>query len=171
MPAAWYTRCDLDSRTHCYVLGRYQYSNVTVPFDEANILARGTGVESDASGALTWGRSLLLEKKDKVRLREYRERCDDQALVMPRNDARPPLVDVLHRLLWLAEHTSLEVFQLLVQAQPDAAQLRLVVQALADRALAAESTTGPCATLAPLNRLPSPTCWRRGSGWWRGICL
>jgi len=133
----------VDPRTRYYVLGRYQYGTAQVAFDEANVLARGVGVELDAPGGLTWGRSPLVEKKkDKVRLRDYRERGGDEALGLPCNGARASLVDVLHRLLWLAEHAPLEVPQFLIQAQPDAAQLRLVAQALAGRALADEPTPG-----------------------------
>ena len=133
----------VDARTRYYVLGRYQYGTAQVPFDEANVLARGVGVELDAPGGLTWGHNPLVEKrKDKVRLRDYRERGDDKDLGLPRNGARAPLVDVLQRLLWLAEHAPLEVPQFLVQAQPDAVRLRLVAQALAGRALAAEPSPG-----------------------------
>jgi len=133
----------VDPRTRYYVLGRYQYGIAQVPFDEANVLARGVGVELDAPHGLTWGSNPLVEKKkDKVRLRDYRSRGEDEDLGLPCNGARAPLVDVLHRLLWLAEHAPLEVPQFLVQARPDAAQLRLVAQALAGRALAAEPTPG-----------------------------
>jgi len=133
----------VDPRTRYYVLGRYQYGTAQVPFDEANVLARGVGVELDAPGGLTGGANPLVEKKkDKVRLRDYRERGTDEDLGLPRNGARAPLVDVLHRLLWLAEHAPLEVPQFLIMARPDAGQLRLVAQALAGRALAAEPAPG-----------------------------
>jgi len=133
----------VDSPTRYYILGRFEYGTMRIPFDEANVLARGVGVELDAPGGLTWGTNPLGEKKkDKVRLRDYRERGDDEDLGLPRNGARAPLVDVLHRLLWLAEHAPMEVPQFLIMARPDAAQLRLVAQALAGRALAAEPTPG-----------------------------
>jgi putative DNA methylase len=133
----------VDFRTRYYILGRYQYGPAQVPFDEANVLARGVGVELDAPGGLTSGRNPLVEKKkDKVRLRDYRERGEDEDMGLPHNGAKAPLIDVLHRLLWLAEHAPLEVPQFLTLAQPDAAQLRLVAQALAGRALAAEPTPG-----------------------------
>ncbi len=133
----------VDFRTRYYILGRYQYGPAQVPFDEANVLARGVGVELDAPGGLTSGRNPLVEKKkDKVRLRDYRERGEDEDLGLPHNGAKAPLIDVLHRLLWLAAHAPLEMPQFLTLAQPHAAQLRLVAQALAGRALVAEPTPG-----------------------------
>jgi putative DNA methylase len=133
----------VDFRTRYYTMGRYQYGPTQVPFDEANVLARGVGVELDAPGGLTSGRNPLVEKKkDKVCLRDYRERGEDEDMGLPHNGAKVPLIDVLHRLLWLAEHAPLEVPQFLTLAQPDVAQLRLVAQALAGRALAAEPTPG-----------------------------
>ncbi len=133
----------VDKPTRYYVLGRYQYGEAPVPFDEANVLARGVGVELDAPGGLTWGRQALVEKKkDKVRLRDYQERGEGENLGLFREGASAPLVDVLHRLLWLLDRAPHEVPQFLVQAQPDAERLRLVAQALAGRALAAEPTPG-----------------------------
>ncbi|MDZ7413264.1 MAG: DUF1156 domain-containing protein [candidate division KSB1 bacterium] len=140
----------VDKPTQYYVLGRYQYGSAVVPFDEANVLARGVGVELDAPGGLTWGRHALVEKqKDKVRLRDYEERGDDDKLGLPTDEAplfgvagHVPLVDVLHRLLWLLDHDPGAVPEFLIRAQPDAGQLRLVAQALAGRALAAEPSPG-----------------------------
>jgi len=140
----------VDKPTQYYVLGRYQYGNAVVPFDEANVLARGIGVELDAPGGLTWGRHALVEKKkDKVRLRDYPERGDDDKLGLPTDEAplfgvagQVSLVDVLHRLLWLLDHDPGAVPEFLIRAQPDAGQLRLVAQALAGRALAAEPSPG-----------------------------
>ncbi|MBN1287266.1 MAG: hypothetical protein JXB47_17840 [Anaerolineae bacterium] len=133
----------VDPVTRYYVLGRYQYGTAEVPFDEANVLARGVGVELDAPGGLTWGRNALVAKKgSNVRLLDYAERGDDDTLGL-RVEARPaPLIDILHRLLWLLENAPNDAATFLVQALPDAGQLRLVAQALAGRALAAEPTPG-----------------------------
>ena len=137
----------MDKPTQYYVLGRYQYGPATVQFDEANVLARGVGVELDAPSGLTVGRLALVEKqRDKVRLRDYGERGGEDGLGVPtEDDHRVPLVDVLHRLLWLLDHDSGAIGQFLLMAQPDANQLRMVAQALAGRGLAAEPT--PSATL------------------------
>ena len=59
----------------------------------------------------------------------------------------PTLIDVLHRLLWLADHKPSDIPIFLNLAQPDATQLRLVAQSLAGRALTPEPgqeiTTAP----------------------------
>ncbi|MCZ7543291.1 MAG: hypothetical protein M5R40_07005 [Anaerolineae bacterium] len=134
----------VDAPTRYYVLARYQYGGAQVPFDEANVLARGVGVELDATGGLTWGRNALVEKdRDKVSLCDYHDRGDDETLgLQGEGGVRAPLIDVLHRLLWLVENAPSEVPTFLVQARPDAAQLRLVAQALAGRALTGSPAPG-----------------------------
>lgn len=51
----------------------------------------------------------------------------------------PSLIDILHRMLWLAEHKPSDISNFLSVSQPDATQLRLVAQALAGRALTPNS--------------------------------
>jgi len=134
----------VDKPTQYYVMGRYQYGEAVVDFDEANVLARGVGVELDAPNGLTHGRLALVEKrKNKVRLRNYRDRGGEEALG-PRGENRQaaPLIDVLHRLLWLLEHEAIGMKDFMLQAQPNAEQLRIVAQSLAGRTLAAEPTPG-----------------------------
>jgi len=143
-------RCDrqgiggVDKATQYYVLGRYQYDEAIVDFDHANVLARGVGVELDAPNGLTHGRLALVDKqKNKVRLRNYRDRGGEEVLGLPSDDGNAaPIIDALHRLLWLLDNQAREIGEFLLRTQPNAAQLRLVAQSLAGRPLAAEPTPG-----------------------------
>lgn len=143
----------VDKPTQYYILGRYEYGEAIVEFDEANTLARGVGVELDSVGGLTDGKLGLVKKtKNQVQLRDYTERGADEDLGIQKTEKQqkfnvkseaigtvPTLIDVLHRLLWLAENKPQEIGTFLSLAQPDATQLRLVAQALGGRALTPET--------------------------------
>jgi len=134
-----------DKATQFYIMGRGYYGEAWVDFDEVNTLARATGIELDTGAvSLVRGRSGLVEKKgSKVRLRDYRERGDDERLGLPSAERpKAPLIDVLHRLLWLAENDNSGISDLLAESMPDKYLLRLSAQTLAGRALAAEPTPG-----------------------------
>lgn len=127
----------VDKATQFYIMGRYEYGEAEVEFDEANTLAKGVGVELDGAGGLTDGKLALVQKtKNKVQLRDYQDRGVDEDLGQASHAGKlPSLIDILHRLLWLADHKPSDISSFLSVAQPDAAQLRLVAQALAGRAL------------------------------------
>lgn len=139
----------VDKPTQYYILGRYEYGEAMVEFDEANTLARGVGVELDGVGGLTDGKLALVNKeKNKVRLKNYQERGKFEELGVlttekpQRFNEKSPLlgkstnlIDILQRLLWLTENKPSEINNFLSQAQPDASKLRLVAQSLAGRAL------------------------------------
>jgi putative DNA methylase len=139
----------VDKPTQYYILGRYEYGDAIIDFDEANTLARGVGVELDGVGGLTDGKLSLIKKtKNQVQLRDYSDRGALEDLGIQKTEkqqtfnvkpqaigAAPTLIDILHRLLWLAENKPQEIPNFLVLAMPDANQLRLVAQALAGRTL------------------------------------
>lgn len=143
----------VDKPTQYYILGRYEYGDAIVEFDEANTLARGVGVELDGSGRLTDGKLALVKKtKNQVQLRDYSERGSYEDLGISKTEkqqnpnvkpqatgAAPTLIDILHRLLWLAEKKPQDIPNFLALAMPDANQLRLVAQALAGRTLIANT--------------------------------
>ncbi|BBD57154.1 DUF1156 domain-containing protein [Planktothrix agardhii 1029] len=145
----------VDKPTQYYILARYEYGEAVVEFDEANSLARGVGVELDSLGGLTEGKLSLVKKtKNQVQLRDYSERGEFEGLgiqktekqqkfnELPQSIGLPPtLIDILHRLLWLAEHQPQNVNNFLAQSMPDATQLKLVAQALGGRALTPEAGT------------------------------
>lgn len=145
----------VDKPTQYYILGRYEYGEAIVEFDEANTLARGVGVELDGAGGLTDGKLALVKKtKNQVHLRDYSDRGSHEDLGIQKTahthfnvkpqplSAAPTLIDILHRLLWLAENKPQEIPNFLILAQPDANQLRLVAQALAGRALTSDASLG-----------------------------
>lgn len=133
----------VDKPTQYYILGRYEYGEAVVEFDEANTLARGVGVELDGVGGLTDGKLALVKKtKNQVQLRDYSERGSHEELgiIKPEKpDSVPTLIDILHRLLYLAEKKPQDISNFIALAQPDANQLRLVAQALAGRTLIANT--------------------------------
>lgn len=126
----------VDPLTQLYVMGRFEFGAAQVEFDRANTLARGVGVElAGPRGALAGKGALFAKEKGKVRLRDYRERGGVEALGQGENGVAPPLVDVLHRLLWLAENEPLRVRDYLLVCGADPGRLRLVAQALSGEAL------------------------------------
>lgn len=144
----------VDKPTQYYILGRYEYGETIVDFDEANTLARGVGVELDGAGGLTDGKLALVKKtKNKIQLRDYSERGENEELGIrslelgerkkfntpTTKTQNPTLIDILHRLLWLLEHKPQDISSFLNLATPDSSQLRLIAQALAGRALTPDS--------------------------------
>ena len=75
---------------------------------EAIVFAYPQGVELDGPLGLSQGRNPLLEKKkNKYRLRDYSERGSDEKLGLQGT----PIIDVLHRILWLLEKGALPIFR------------------------------------------------------------
>src|SRR5207249_11760470 len=97
-----------------------------VPFDEANNLARVTGVDLDSPQGLTGGRNpVVLKHGSTVALRDFEDRGGDPQLGVPvEGNGRPALLDVAHGLLWRAEHRPTELRAYLLDAQPDSALLQ-----------------------------------------------
>jgi putative DNA methylase len=147
----------VDPTTRFYTLWRYTYRAAELDAGEAIIFANGTHVELDGQSGLSSGADALVEKKKgKYRLREFTERGDDELIGQLTNEGRSaPLVDVLHRVLWLMERRPRELAKFLQDTDPNREQLRLVAQALAGPALkggemADVSPTGEMAALAKL---------------------
>jgi putative DNA methylase len=127
----------MDAATRFYVLWRYTYGAADLDAGEAIIFANGTHVELEGHSGLASGSNSVLEKKkSKYRLRDYTDRGDDDGLGSPDDTGvARPVVDILHRLLWLLEHRPPKIPEFLADAQPSLEQLRLVCQALAGPAL------------------------------------
>ena len=132
----------VDAVSQYYVLARYQYGTAEVDFDQANVLARGIGVEMAGAASLTSGANPLLAKaKKKVQLRDYRQR--GAAHELGTNGEQPaPLIDVLHRLLWLNDHQPSAIPIFLAAARPDLARLWLVAEALGGPRLISQPAPG-----------------------------
>jgi len=123
----------LDPATRFYVLWRYTYKYSTLDGGEAIIFANGTHVELDGPNGLTTGSRALLEKlKGKYKLKDFSDRGDDKKLGMMKENGQPaPMIDALHRSLWLMENRPGELPSFLKEAQPNKEQMRLVAQVLA----------------------------------------
>ena len=71
----------VDKTTQYYIMGRYEYGELAVEFDEANTLAKGVGVELDGVGGLTDGKLALVKKvKSTIQLNDYSDRGADEGL-------------------------------------------------------------------------------------------
>lgn len=157
-----YGLAGVDSATRFYTLWRYTYKSAELEAGEAIIFANGTHVELDGPHGLSQGsRPLVEKKKGKYHLLDCSERGDDAKLGVPSDDGHSaPLIDALHRLLWLMEHHPSTIPEFLREAQPNIEQLRLVAQALAGPGLKG-GELGDVATGSELAALTKLTAnWR-----------
>lgn len=138
------TLAGVDEATRFYILWRYAYRAATLDAGEAIIFANGTHVELDGQKGLSAGARALVEKaKSKYRLRDFTERGDDEKLGLRTEDGKTaPLIDALHRTLWLMENRPRELTRFLEEARPDRERMRLVAQALAGTALKGSGDDG-----------------------------
>ncbi|MHC1763620.1 MAG: DUF1156 domain-containing protein [Verrucomicrobiia bacterium] len=147
----------LDSPSRFYILWRYTYGAAELEAGEAIIFSNGTHVELDGPHGLTTGTQSLVEKtKGTYRLRDFSERGGDEDLGMPADDGQTaPLVDALHRTLWLLEKRPSQLAEYLRESQVNREQLRLVAQALAGPALKGGELgdVSPTAELSALGKL------------------
>jgi putative DNA methylase len=127
----------VDGPSRFYVLWRYAYKAAEMEAGEAIVFTYGQNVELDGQNGLSSGsRALVEKKKGKYRLLDFSERGDDEKLGMPKDDDKPaPLIDILHRILWLVENEPRKLNDFLNEARPDRERLRLVAQTLAGTAL------------------------------------
>ncbi|MBA5871825.1 MAG: DUF1156 domain-containing protein [Nitrospira sp. CR2.1] len=127
----------VDPASRFYVLWRYVYKAAAIDAGEAIVFANGTHVELDGQKGLAGGRNALVAKeKSTYRLREFADRGDDEKLGLPtENGEAVPLVDVLHRVLWLMEHRPRKMSDFFREARVNRDQLRVLAQALSGPAL------------------------------------
>ena len=79
----------VDKPTQYYIMGRYEYGELAVEFDEANTLAKGVGVELDGVGGLTDGKLALVKKvKSTIQLNDYSDRGAFEDLGIQRTEGR-----------------------------------------------------------------------------------
>jgi putative DNA methylase len=152
----------VDPATRFYILWRYTYRWAELDAGEAIVFANGTHVELDGQGSLSQGaRALIEKKKSKYRLRDFLERGDEEKLGLPDDDGTPaPMIDALHRTLWLMEKRPRELPEFLRESRVNREQMRLVAQALAGPALKGGELgdVSPTAELAALAKLTAN--WR-----------
>lgn len=152
-----YSLASLDTASRFYVLWRYTYGGAELDAGEAIIFANGTHVELDGQHGLAASADALVEKKkSKYRLRDYADRGENDKLgLATENGQVAPLIDILHRTLWLMEKRPAELAAFLTEVQPNREQLRLVAQALAGPALKGGEMDdiSPTAELSALGKL------------------
>jgi len=146
----------VDSISRFYILWRFTYREASIEAGDAYVFCYPQGIEIDGPTGLTGNTPKLVEKSgSKFRVRNYRERGDDEALGISADGTSAPLVDVLHRLLWLLDERPVLVQNYLESARPNREQLRLVTQALSAPVLGRSEAqeTSPTAELGALARL------------------
>jgi putative DNA methylase len=131
----------VDNPSRFYVLWRYIYKTTGLDASEAIVFSNGTHIELDGPQGLSAGRDALVEKKKtKYRARDFTERGDNDKLGLPNGDGQPaPLIDVLHRVLWLMENSPRKLGEFLDEAQPNRERLHVLADMLAGAALKGKS--------------------------------
>ena len=153
----------VDSVTRFYVLWRFTYGAAAIDAGEAFVFCYPQNVELDEASGMVGNPPSLVEKDGaNVRVRTFSERGADGELGLPTNGLPVPLVDTLHRTLWLLENRPLDLTAFLEQARPNQEQLRLVVQALSGPVLTArrKAEDGLSEEMSALHKLNAN---------WRGI--
>lgn len=128
----------VDGASRFYVLWRYTYKAAEMDAGEAIVFTYGQGIELDGQHGLSnRGPAPLVEKKKgKYLLRDFTARGQHEKLGLPTEEgASAPLIDVLHRILWLIENEPRKLAKFLDESQPNRERLRLIAQALAGAGL------------------------------------
>jgi len=147
----------IDPATRFYILWRYTYRMAELDAGEAIVFANGTHVELEGPHSITYGtRALAERKKSNYRLRDYSERGDDEKLGLPHENGTPaPIIDALHRTLWLMENRPRALAEFLRDSGVNREQMRLVAQALAGPSLKGGEMgdVSPTGELAALSKI------------------
>ena len=153
----------VDSVTRFYVLWRFTYGAAAIDAGEAFVFCYPQNIELDEASGMVGDPPSLVEKDGaNVRVRTFAERGSHDDLGLPRNGYPAPLVDALHRTLWLIDNSPAELSAYLEQARPNQEQLRLVAQALSGPVLTSRRTVenGLAEEMSALHKLNAN---------WRGI--
>ena len=121
----------VDSLTSFYVLWRFTYRESPIEAGEAFVFAYPQGIEIDGPAGVSGPAPALVEKaKSTFRVRDYADRGDNERLGLPSDGVPAPVIDALHRTLWLMENKPRALPLYLREASPNLEQMRLVAQAL-----------------------------------------
>jgi putative DNA methylase len=128
----------VDGHSRFYVLWRYTYKTAEMDAGEAIVFTYTQHVELDGPQGLSSGiRGLVEKKKGKYSLKDFAERGDHEKLGLPGADGAPaPLIDILHRVIYLMENHPRKLTEFLEEARPDRERLRLLAQVLGGVGLA-----------------------------------
>ena len=153
----------VDHVTRFYVLWRFTYGAAVVDAGEAFVFCYPQNIELDEASGMVGAAPSLVEKDGAgVRVRTFAERGAHDDLGLPGNGDQPPLIDTLHRTLWLIDNRPADLPIWFKQARPNQEQLRLVAQALSGPVLTARRTveSGLSEETSALHKLTAN---------WRGI--
>ena len=146
----------VDALTRFYILWRFTYRESNIEAGDAYVFCYPQNVEIDGPDGLSGPAPRLVEKTgSKFRVRHYQERGGNETLGIGEAGAPAPLIDVLHRLLWLLDNRPDSLQKFLDAARPNQEQLRLVTQALCAPVLGSSDAldSTPTAELSALSRL------------------
>ena len=150
----------VDALTRFYILWRFTYRESPIEAGDAYVFCYPQGIEVDGAGGICGPAPALVEKirgkgSGKFRVRAFEERGGDENLGVGEDGRPAPLVDVVHRLLWLLDHRPAALPAFFRKAHPNTEQLRLVTQALCAPVLGGPRAqdAAPTAELRALARL------------------
>src|SRR5262249_47995537 len=114
----------VDPLTRFYVLWRFTYRESNIEAGEAIVFSYPQDVELDGPNGISGASPALVEKaKGTYRVRNFLERGSNIKLGLPSEGSSVPLIDVLHRILWLLENSPREISTFLQQARTNVEQL------------------------------------------------
>ena len=121
----------VDSITRFYILWRFTYRESKVDAGDAYVFCYPQGIEVDGPTGLSGPAPALIEKdRGTFRVRNFEERGSGKSLGVGADGGVGPLIDIVHRLLWLLDNQPAELPEFLKTARSSQEQLRLVTQAL-----------------------------------------
>jgi len=150
----------VDRLTRFYVLWRFTYRESSIEAGDAIVFSYPQGIELDGPDGVAGPGSRLVEKsKSTYRVRTFLERGSHEDLGVARDGVPAPLIDVLHRVLWLLENRPGKLPAFLKEAQANLEQLRVIAEALRGPVLKrAEVTDALTPELSVLSKLTAN--WR-----------
>src|SRR5205823_10925388 len=94
----------VDALTRFYILWRFTYRESAIEAGDAFVFCYTQGVELAQVGVSGPPPALVEKLRNTYKVRAISERGADEALGLPtKNGQSAPLIDVLHRTLWLME--------------------------------------------------------------------
>ncbi|MCL2825198.1 MAG: hypothetical protein FWD57_14505, partial [Polyangiaceae bacterium] len=122
----------VDRLSRFYVLWRFTYQESSIESGDAIVFCYPQGISMDGPDGIAGPLPRLVEKvKSTYRVRTFQERGSIETLGIARDDGTvAPLVDVLHRLLWLIENGPRQIPAFLKRCQVNLEQLRAVAEAI-----------------------------------------
>jgi putative DNA methylase len=151
----------VDPLTRFYILWRFTYRESDIDSGEAIVFCYPQEIDLDGPNGISGTSPALVEKvKGTYRVRNFQERGSIKKLGLPIERTSIPLIDILHRVLWLLENSPREIPTFLQQARPNLEQLRLVAESLCKPVLKGSDTVDRSLTpeLSALTKLTAN--WR-----------